>query len=548
MQSVRLRLWHLVLVAVALFALLRVAAPLLGTMPRVITAEEADALLGAKHLSEQLAEGEGSFKTRLKAGFETTETQPRLTQLPLDRGAQRAAIEAPLPRWLGALGIAFAPASDTTTNLERTSSAAALAITLALVVVAWHWRRRPLLAAITIIIVLATPGVIDAAASAGHGAAAILVMALSFVLLERALTTGGLLAIAGLGVAMGLTLGVHPMGLVMWVVALIAWAIRHPSEVRDEATTSMRLPSVPLVMLLLPIVALVVLVAIWPALWNETGKRLGAWLLDYGSTQSAPHQVLGMTFDQATGRSAQAFTALLQWVAWTPVPVMALWIVGVATALREGRAGTWSPIAMVCAWLIVGALDGGLFGGRNSLLALLWLPTAVTAAQGAMTTLAFVERHLSAHPARLSWLQRLSPGARTTLVLIALLIAPVLQSARGTSLGLARRSGAELRTPIPTAMMAKLAIQHPMAVVDLGPRYLELRPAFETLREGLMLDLREGNRREADVELVSTPGEPAAPIPGAHELARDARPGLVVSLWDLDGPGRLDKPAALPHK
>jgi hypothetical protein len=537
MKSARL-LWQLALVAVALFALLRVGAPLLGTMPRVITAEEADALLGAKHLSEQLASGEGSFKARLKAGFETTETQPRLTQLAPDRGPQRAAIEAPVPRWLGAIGIALAPASDTTTNLGRTGTAAALAITLALVLLAWHWRQRPLLAGVAIAIVLATPGVIDAAASAGHGASAILVMALTFVLLERALQTGSLLAIGGLGIAMGLTLGVHPMGLVMWVVALVAWAIRQRATTIGD-TTGLRLPTVPLAMLLLPIVALVVLIAIWPALWNETGKRLGAWLLDYGSAQSAPHQVLGMGFEQASGRAAQAFTALLQWVAWTPVPVMALWVVGVATALREGRDGLWSPIVMVMAWLVVGALDGGLFGGRNSLLALLWVPTAVTAAQGVITTLAFVERRFG---------ERMSPTARTALVLIVLLIAPVLQSARGTSLGLARSSGAELRTPIPTGIMAELASAHPMAVVDLGPRYIEWRPAFETLREGLMLDLREGNRREANVELVATPGEPTAPIPDAREVARDARPGLIVSLWQLDGPGRLDKPAALPHK
>jgi hypothetical protein len=298
-----------------------------------------------------------------------------------------------------------------------------------------------------------------------------------------------------------------------------------------------------------------VLLLMWPTLWSDTGKRLGAWLLDFGSMQAPPHEVLGRFFDQSTGRAPQAYTAVMQWVAWTPLPLVALWLVGVARAIRLGRDGAWAPIVTLCAWLVVGTLDGGLFGARNSLLALMWLPTAITAAHGAAATLAFVERRLRERRlGRVSgWLARMAPNARATLLVALLLIVPLLQSARGTTLGLARQSGAELRMPVPLEL-ARLAAERRWSVVHASPETNRTLPGLEAMRQGLGLDFRTGGLAEADLPLLATGAGSAPPVEvqprleGAREVARDARPGLVVSLWELTGPARLDKRPALPHK
>jgi len=578
--------WHLALLVIALFGLLRFVLPALGTLPRNLTGEEADALFGAQLLCEKVAaptetptddQAEGgarpTLKERLKAGFETTSNHPRLATLAPDKGYQRAVVEAPLPRWLGALGIGVLPTSDAATNLERASSASALAVALALAVLVWSLRRHGLIAWIAPLVVLALPGVVDAALSAGHGASALFVSAMFLMTLDRVLEQrAGLFGQLALGGIVGLALGIYPMALVLYLVVLVSWSIRHrgvPSSGSDLPTMqsqgTLGLPSLPLSLLVLPVIALVALIAIWPALWNETGKRLGSWIVDAGSAQSPPHEVLGIVYDQASGRSAQAFTALLQWVAWTPLPVLGLWLVGLARAMRDGRAGAWPPIVMLAGCLVVGACDGGLFGGRNSLLALMWVPTAITAAHGIAATLAFLEARLARDRdvmRPVAWLRTLSPRVRTALVLVVLLIAPVLQSARGTSF-LARETGAELRAPVPVALMKDLAQRKPWSVIGLAPDWRELVPGLEAMREGLSLDLRAGTMPEANVMFLTTPSriDPAnleaaetllasdvmARLHGATELARDARPGLIVSLWELTVPGPLDKRRALPH-
>jgi len=581
--NARLRPWHVLILAVALFGILRVLLPALGTLPRMLTAEEADTLLGAQLLCQSVAVPPGAsveaspslpaasaeasppLEERLKAGFETTATQPRLAGLGPDKTAQRAAIEAPVPRWLGALGIGVLPTPDSATNLERASSASALAVAVALALLVWGLRRHGLLVAgMAVALLLATPGVVDAALSAGHGASAVLVSVLFLVTLDRVLEQrAGFLGQLALGAVMGLALGIHPMALILYVVVLVAWAVRQaaplePPPAAAAATPGvLRLPSVPFLLLLLPVIALVVLVALWPALWSETGKRLGAWLLDAGSTKSPPHEVLGLVYDQASGRTAQAFTALLQWVAWTPLPVLGLWLVGLARALRLGRDGAWAPIVLLGAWLVVGALDGGLFGGRNSLLGLMWVPTAITAAQGVAATIAFLEARLArarsgpaARPlAPVAWLAGLSPVVRTGLVVALLLLAPVLQSVRGTTFGMARASGAELRAPLPLGLLKHLAATRPWSVLALEPQPEQRVPGLDAALDGLSLELRAGSRNDADLLLLtsssSAPGDPGPTF--AHEVARDPRPGLIVSLWERTAPGPLDKRPALPH-
>lgn len=550
--------WLIALAGVIVFALLR----LWGGAPRWVTADEADAFLGAKLLVERLApagDDPTPWRQRLKAGFETTASHPRLAQLPPDKTAPRAALEAPVPRWLGAAGLGLAPTADDTDNLVRASVASSLAVALALMLVLATLRSRGALAMLVAGgALLAMPGVTDSALSGGHGAAALLVSALFAATLGRVLAGGGLLAQLGLGLVMGLALGVHPLAWALYLVVLIAWAIRPPAAAAPSSEASpavhsgtLPLPGAPVILFALPVIALVVLIAIWPALWADTGKRLGAWLFDFGSTPSPRHEVLDVVFDQATGRSAQAFTAVLQWVAWTPLPVLALWLVGVAHALGRGRDGAWAPILMTLVWLAAGALDGGLFGARNSLLAMTWVPTAITAGHGAVAALSAIERRLATRPGRLA---RWSPATRALAFALLVLVVPALQAWRGTTLGLARQTGAELRVPIPVAPLVAVGEERPWSVVHAWPAPAISEPGLDVLREGLSIDLRTGPLAKADLLLLATATGSAVPpeveprLANAVERARDPRPGLVMSLFELPGPAPLDKRPALPHK
>lgn len=534
--------WHAAFLAIVLFVVLRFALPAIGAMPRTLTAEEADAFLGAKLLVERLHDPEppdDRLKARLRAGFETTPTQPRLAELPPDKTAQRAALEAPVPRWLGALGLGVLPAASNADNLARVATASALAMALALALLAFSLRARGAVFVVGLLgLLLGSPGFIDAAAAAGHGAASVLAMTLFLLALERLLVTGGVAIHLGLAAALGLLLGLHPGTLALVVAMFVAWAIRHradaPQAPPDATDGTLRLPRVPVLLLMVPVIALLVLIAIWPALWSETGKRLGAWLLDFGSTRAAPHEVLGVVFDQASGRSAQAFTAVMQWAAFTPLPILALWLVGFAHTLRAGRAGPWVPVLSLSTLLAVGALDGGLFGARESLLPLLWVPTAITAAHGLVAAIAFVEDHLVRHPRR-AW--PAAPRARAALLVSAALIVPLMQSAKGTTLGMARQTGAELRVPVPLALVAQAASERPFAVIAALPRPEQALPALEVAREGLGLDVRTGTPDEADFLLLTTasgatpPADVTARLEEFREVGRDPRPGVIVTLW-----------------
>lgn len=548
-MSSRFRAWHAGLLGVALFVVLRFALPAIGPLPRTLTAAEADAFLGAKLLVERLhdpAPPDARVKARLRAGFETSATHPRLGELPPDKAFARAVLEAPVPRWLGALGLGVLPAADGADNLVRIATASALALALALALLAFGSRGRGAVFVVGLIgMLVGTPGVVDAAASAGHGAASVLAMTLFVLALERLLRTGGVAIHLGLGTALGLLLGLHPGTLALVAAIFVAWAIRHRAEApaADDAgppaatvhwAGTLPLPKVPALLLLVPLVALIVLVALWPALWSETGKRLGTWLLDFGSTRAPPHEVLGLAFDQATGRSAQAFTAVVQWAAFTPLPILGLWLVGFAHTVRAGRAGPWVPVLVLVTLVTVGALDGGLFGARKSLLPLLWVPTAITAAHGLVAAIGWVEERLARRP--LGALPA-SPRARAAIFLCAALVVPLMQSAKGTTLGVARQTGAELLVPVPLALVAQAARERPFALVAALPRPEQVAPALEVAREGLGLDLRVGAPEEADFVLLTTasgataPAEVMARLEGAHEVARDPRPGVIVTLW-----------------
>jgi len=516
-------------VLVLVFIVLRLALP----APRLLTADESDTARGGRLLVDIMTSPEHdprleagpSLRHRLRAGFKTTDN-PRLMNLP-DSAPRRAAVEAPLPRWLAALGIGVLPVSHDANNLARAAVASSLALAISLALLAWVFRRRGFLfCGFVVAGAFGLNGFLDAGASAGYAASSVLAMTLLLASLERLVATGR--GAIWVGASLGLCLAVHPLCLALVAAVFIAWAIRRRGPTQDERTGLLALPSAPIGLFLVPLVALVVLVAIWPTLWIDTGKRLGAWLLDFGSTRTMPHEVAGLAFDQATGRAGQAWTAILQWVAWTPLPLLALWGVGLARAIAAGRAGFWSPLVIVFTLLSMGALDGSLFGARLSLLALLWIPTLVTAADGAVGAVAFLVRRAERMP---KWPRALTGHRLAFAITVIFLVSPILQSARGTTIGLARSSGGELRFPVPLGLLDQAAAMVPGATIYPSPYPAWFAPAFDVARVDLDANLSFGEIEEADLALVV-----GTPIPWlaprlSEEVARDARPGREMSLW-----------------
>jgi len=519
----RLARWPVVLGALVVLLGLRLG----WGEPRLLVAAEADTLDAGVGLVEALTDdGDAGLVARLKRGFETRESHPRLDDFPADQGYRRAVLEAPVPRWLAAAGIGLWPGPGDTANGVRAGWVASLAVALAVLLLAWGRRTRGgdddearargdrwLAPAI----LLTLPGVLDAGVAAGYGAAAVLVMAGLARASERWLETGrGALLI---GALVGLAFGVHPMAIALVVPVFVAWAIaRRPTAAPDPSAASVRLPSAPPGLFLVPLVAFGVLVLVWPTLWSETGKRIGSWLLDYGFYFNPPVEVAGQLYHQHVDRAAPAWTALVQWVAWTPFPVVGLWALGVARALRAGRDGAWLPILAWLALLVCGAMDGSLFGSRWSLLALMWVPTALTAAEGARVVLA--------------WAGRVAPRVPRAVVAAALAVVPAWQALAVTTWGAASQTGSDHTYALPMGLLDRVAELDPggvVAIVD-GPG-AEYGPQLDVAHTQWDKDVRVGDARAARWGIAIGWSAEAREREHGEPVMSDRRPGVGVTLW-----------------
>lgn len=525
------------------------------SVPRVLTADEVDTMRGGRQLVDlltapdhdpRLAWGD-SLRGRLRAGFVPAPDNPRVAALP-ESAPRRAVVEAPVPRWLAALGVGVLPVPADATNLGRARVAASLALALGLAVLTWSLRRRGAnrigAAGFVVAAAFALPGFLDAGAAAGHAAASFLSMVLFLAATQRLLRTGRGSMLCG--AALGLCLGVHPLHLTLVAVVFIAWAIqRRPNLDVAEAAGRLqsepgrvRLPSAPLGLFVIPIVAIVVLIAIWPSLWVDTGKRLGAWIADFGSLRSPPSEVAGLAWDQAAFRTSQAWTALFQWMVSIPAPLLVLWALGLARAIHRGRDGDWLPIVTLVILLLSAGLDGGLFGARLSLIEALWAPTLLTAAGGFGVLVAWVRSRLNSargastplairHPSLVS-----STPWALGLVFLAV---PIIGAARGTPPTFSGHAGLEARFGLPMALLVHAETVAPGATVHVRPMPAWYRPALDVLRQDLESSLDWGDE---SAELLIALGEPAPDLaPRLGEvLGRLAGVGPDATLWRLSPP------------
>jgi len=523
-----LRTWQAALVALVAWAFLRGIA----TDP-VLDASEADALAAGVDLATALTAEEGSVKERLALGFATHADNAKVALLPQDQRWRHAVVEAPTPRWTVAIGVMLAPASGSATNLERAASGAAAWVALAIaLLVATLWRRDRIVALAAPLLLLVLPGVLDASRAAGAAASAVFVSVLLVTGVERwsrpgapvgasPRTTGGALVVA---LAWGLALGLHPGAVFLLVPIFVAFALATMDRAAEPGPPGeLRLPWAPLTLFMVPVLGLVALVILWPALWQETGKRLGAWLMDTWWLFNPSHDVGGVVFDQAHDRAAMGWTGFAAWVAWTPVPVLVAWGAGVVSLARKGRAARWFPLLAWVTLMLVGAADGGLWGGRLALLPLLWVPTAMVAAEGVGALGALLARRL-----------RIRVGVARLSVTVGVVALTLAAAGVGWPPAPLSGVGAELARPVPTSWL-RAASEAGGGVIAVAPDAGQWESGVEAASDALELDLRRGPVADARWLLVvgAGPGEVEARVAGLEPWRAGAVGGVTMRLYDL---------------
>lgn len=466
-----MKLWHAALVVVLLVGLLRLVPE-----PGVLTADEVDTLSGGFQLADRLTDSDVGLKRRLVEGFITPAGHPRLAALP-DTPWRPPTAEAPLPRWLAALGL-MGPDLGESSNLGRASRGAtvAFALALALLLAVW-WREEPGLAIVSVVVLLAMPTALQSAASSGAAAAGIAAMACWLAAMR--LATGGGRVGWPVGIACGLCLAVHPGASVLLISVFVAWAVARRTQ-GDAAADGGEapLPSAPVGLYLAPILAVATLVLLWPSLWTQTGARLGAWLLESFQIAAPSQSVVGHAFEQSVSRAPQAWTALAQWGAWCTWPVIIAWGLGVRDAWVAGRTAAWTPIIATISLLFVASIDGGLFNARLSLLPMIWVSTALTAGVGIIS----LGRRLAAWR---GWRPVAGVVACGALAL-GLALAGTLTGSPAPS---ASRLGAAARAPVPLAMLRAIEQETPGAAVHLSPTPDRWRDAVNVARDHLGIDV-----------------------------------------------------------
>ena len=496
---------HIRLTLATLVAL--TAALMVVSAERALPASEVDALAGGSALVDALFDDEG--EGGLRAGFALPEGHPTWGTYPKRHPWRANTATPPLARWSAGVAIMLAPV-----GVHDRSAAHLMACLLMAITALWIGLILGGLAGLSAAIAtLASSAALDASGGAGAGAMSALAMAAFLATTLRMLAGRG--SAIWVGVSWGLLLACHPGALFLLIplfsAVAIAWRPAAADPLRHDAETSLALPAIPLMLLAVPVIGVVVLVALWPMLWSETGRGLAQWLTDAWWQVAPTQEVMGETLRQRSGRAPQAFIAPLQWIAWTPWPLLLAWISGLVITLKKGREGLWLPILVLTTTLIVGGVDGGLFGARRALLPWLWVCTAITAGVG------------------------LAPfGRHVALALPALALALALFT---DPLG-AGALGAEARGVTPVSELEQIAHDHPGATVHIMAPNPGQRFALETLRWRDGLDLRWAEANEADwLVVMGKPPLSGALSPRGKPEVEARRSGVPLRIYRRSAPG-----------
>ena len=429
--------------------------------PAAMSAVEVDVLAAAGVLNAELgSEARGSVLDRLKRGFSPVQGSTATVRFK-GEGRWRAHLaDPPLPRWLVGLGMLVG--IETSSNLDNARWVAALSFAVALMLL-WflglqHGGNRSIMqGVVAVVALLLMPGALDAARGVGAETVSCALMAWHLWAVRRAFQDqGGYLWV---GVSWGCVLACHPIAIWLVIPLCIGYAAAYRPDTSASSSESAHipLPSIRLGFIAQLVVALMLLVLLWPSLWHHTGRGLLAYLSDWAMMKAPGHVVGGAFYLQGTDRAPLAWTAFRQILAWTPLTVSVMWVLGVLLQLREGRDGWHYPWLVLCFLCVVAGLDGGLWGGRLSVQPLLWPSLAIGSTLGAMQ---FCRWLVGVH--------RISTKVAATAVMLTLFTQPLVLAARGQAPHFAQDVGSELRQPFPLGYMRHVTAADVNATMYIG--------------------------------------------------------------------------------
>lgn len=474
--------FKLAVVAVAIAVTLGLGLPATFAVS-TLTQPETDNLAAGGQLATALA-GEGSLKERLAAGFGGVERNPRVARLKGGSAWMRKVVEPPLPRWAAGIAMSGETAEegaepDAWSGLDRARYASSFLLGISLALLFLFIARRPKVrraelgnsrdigsnegegpsagarawaAGAMVIVALGCPGILDAGSGAAYGSTLMLASTLLMLATVHA-ARGGSGVWAGL--AWGLCLGCHPSAMFFIVPVFATIAASHWMRTRQDAGTNtiavvpeghLVLPSVALSGFAVPLVGVVTVVLLWPALWQDTGKSMAVWLTDTYRLMEPEQRVSEFAFSQGKNKVPSGWVTLVQTASWLPFTVVGLWFIGLVATARSKAHGIdtgWFAIMYLVTLLVIGTTAGGLFFGRQSLLPMLWAPVLATAGFGLAALLDWAHRRWVR-----DWIWPAGAVAVASLTVVVGLVIPP-----------SAPPGAGVLQPLPIALLERIAAE-----------------------------------------------------------------------------------------
>jgi hypothetical protein len=356
-----------------------------GVTTTVVTDSEVDALRSGVLFGKAMSTSDGGLKHRLIKAFASDREHPRVKEIiggGAKRNRRRLAAQGPISRWVAGLGMSIFPGA---TPAEKARWPAALLMAWATLLFAWRFREHGWPCVIAGLgLFLMVPGVLEAGSTYGAVAAS---MALMGLLHSQFIRFGSGRGFWMAGACVGLLMGVYPGTAFLFIPMFILVALRLPRGPRQGSDDSPRsgrlsLPLAPVSLFVAPLIGLITLLVVWPALWRDTGAQLGNWFGEGWREYLLPQNVDGVVYDQRWGRSPPVYASFFQWLGLLTPPLLLGWFWGLVTAIRKGREGNWEAILVVVCLLLVAGFSGGLWNARVSVWGLLLFPTLMTVMDG----------------------------------------------------------------------------------------------------------------------------------------------------------------------
>ena len=502
--------WHLPVLVLSLMLIFR-----FGTDTRVLSASEIDALVAGSELKSVLESG-GS----LASAFSTHPDHPRAKKLRQQRGGKvqdrvkRAnLLTPPLARWLVGGTMMLTGGDALSASRWAASLAMALAIALCVFFLMEGRLRWWFLALCTVV-----PSSWVFGSSVGVSAISCLTITLFLIALKA--MRGGRSPL-WVGAALGLNMAMHPATvwflIPVFIIGAMTYSAQGPRELSPRAGRT-TLPTVPLTLFVVPVVAVLVLTLCWPTLWKGTMTGVFFWITESWREVAHGQVVVGTSFEQVSNRAPLAWTALLQWSALLPASLLLLWAGGVFRGIGDKSKESWDAILITLTLLLAGAINGGLFGGRLSLFALLLIPTLLTATRGLILLEDWLGRK-----------ERFSSTQVKVVMTVLVIGSAVVQGVSGTT-NLGASNGLDTDTPVPYALLGEVLEadqggEGPVPVMLVGGDTLSKRGqerwkhAFWTLSRRTALDVSIRSSKEArwllviDADPIDIPDEAVYLIP-----------------------------------